>query len=86
MERIGSFLFDLSELPINSFNNKIDISSLAQIGWQKKLLMELKNKFPEVFSGRLGRCIKTKVKFEVKENVKTIFKPKRNVTFSFWNQ
>ena len=36
-------------------------------------------KFPEVLSEGLGKCIKTKVKFEVKENAKPIFKPKRNV-------
>ena len=44
----------------------------------------LKNEFPEVFSEWLGRCTKTKVKFEIKENAKPISKPKRNVPFAVW--
>ena len=30
----------------------------------------------------LGCCTKTEVKFEIKEKVKPVFKPKRNVPFS----
>ena len=40
-------------------------------------LMKDLNKFPEVFSEGLGRCTKTKVKFEVNETVKPIFKHKK---------
>ena len=43
--------------------------------------MELKGSFPEVFSAGLGRCTKIKVKFELKENTRPIFRKKRNVPF-----
>ena len=36
----------------------------------EKLVEDLKNCFPGVFSEGLGKCVKTKVKFELKENVK----------------
>lgn len=40
------------------------------------------DRFPKVFSDRLRRCTKTKVKFEVKENAKPILLPKRNLLFA----
>ena len=44
--------------------------------------MELKGCFPEVFSAGLGKCTKIKAKFELKENIRPIFRKKRNVPFA----
>ena len=41
----------------------------------------MKIKFSEVFSGGLGRCNKIKAKFQLKENIKPVFKKNRNVPF-----
>ena len=41
----------------------------------------VKNTFPHVFSEGLGKCVKTKVKFKLKENVKLVFKPNKKVLF-----
>ena len=44
--------------------------------------MELKGSFPEVFSAGHGKCTKIKAKFELKENTRSVFRKKRNVTFT----
>ena len=44
--------------------------------------MELKGNFLEVFSVGLGKCTKIKAKFELKENIRPIFRKKRNVPFT----
>ena len=44
--------------------------------------MELKGSFPEGFSAGLGKCTKTKAKFERKENTRPIFRKMRNVPFA----
>ena len=51
--------FDLFNLPINTFFNKIDGTKSSE-----KLKKELKIKIPEIFSEGLGCCFKVKVKFE----------------------
>ena len=43
---------------------------------------KLKSEFNKVFADKLGCCTKTEVRFELKDNVKPIFKPKRKVPFS----
>ena len=43
---------------------------------------KLKSKFNKVFVDELGCCTKTEVRFELKDNVKPVFKPKRKVPFS----
>ena len=43
---------------------------------------KLKSEFNKVFADELGCCMKTEVRFELKDNVKPIFKPKRKVPFS----
>ena len=47
-----------------------------------KIKMELKGSFPEVFSAGLGKCTKIKAKFELKENIRPIFRRKRNLPFA----
>ena len=51
---------------------------------QSKLitLNKLKSEFIKVFADELGYCTKTEVRFELKDNVKPVFKPKRKVPFS----
>ena len=77
-------LFDLWEMPINSFCNKLDATEQKESRQIEKFLTDQKNKFPQVFSENLGHCMKTKVRFKIKLKVKPMFKPKRNVLFSFW--
>ena len=43
---------------------------------------KLKSEFNKVFAGELGCCTKTEVGFELKDNVKPVFKPKRKFLFS----
>ena len=47
----------------------------------EKLKQELKQNFPEIFSGGLGKCTKIKAQFQVKNNAQPIFKTKQNVNF-----
>ena len=48
----------------------------------EKFISDLKNEFPCMFSESLGQCTKTEVRFELKDNVRPVFKAKRNVPFS----
>ena len=52
-------------------------------GSQNKLktLNKLKSQFSKVFADELGCCTKTEVRFELKDNVKPVFKSKRKVPF-----
>ena len=43
---------------------------------------KLKSEFNKVFADELGCCTKTEMIFELKNNVKPVFKPKRKVPFS----
>ena len=74
--------FKLYDMTINSFCKKIE-SLTNETDILKK---ELKAKFPEVFSGGLGRRYKIFAKFELQENVILVFKRKRNVPFTSLNQ
>ena len=38
---------------------------------------ELKSEFYKVFADELGGCTKTEMRFELKDNVKLVFKPKK---------
>ena len=69
--------FDLFIVPINTFCSKIDGTTSSD-----KLKKELKTKFPEIFSEGLGLCSKAKAKFEVKENVMSVFRSKRAVPYT----
>ena len=75
-------LFDLWELPINSFCNRVSVSEKKNSKQNEDFLTVLKSEFPRVFSVGLGVCTKTEVNFVLKQNVKPVFKPKRNVPFS----
>ena len=70
--------FDLFNVPINTFCNKIDGTMTSP----DKLKKELKIKFPEIFSEGLGFCSKIKTKFKVKENVMSVFQLKRLVPYA----
>ena len=69
---------DLFNVPINTFCNRIDGTTASS----DKLKKELKIKFQEIFSKGLGFCSKVKAKFEVKENVMPVFRPKRPVLYA----
>ena len=75
-------LFDLWQLPINSYCNRVDVSSKSKNKEIEKQVEDLKNSFPRVFSEGLGKFVKTKMKFELKENVKPVFKPNRKIPFA----
>ena len=57
-------LFDLWQLPINFYCNRVDVSSKSKNKETEKLVEDLKNSFPRVFLEGFGKCMKTKVKFE----------------------
>ena len=70
--------FDLFNIPINTFCYKIDSTTTSS----DKLKKKLKIKFPKIFSEGLRFCSKVKAKFEVKENVILVFRPKRPVPYA----
>ncbi|XP_055639967.1 uncharacterized protein K02A2.6-like [Toxorhynchites rutilus septentrionalis] len=43
------------------------------------------SEFPSVFTDKLGLCTKTKVKLELKENCKPVFRPKRPVAYAMYD-
>ena len=79
-------LFDLWQLPISYYWNRVNVSSKGKNKETEKLIEDLKNCFPRVFSVDLGKRVKIKVKFELKENVKTVLKPSRKVPFAALEQ
>ena len=74
-------LFDFWEMSINSFCNRLDTTEKKKFSQIEEFSNDLMNEFPQVFSKGLGCYRKTKVRFEIKEKVKPMFKPKRNVPF-----
>ena len=62
-------LFDLNELPFNSFCNKVDVLANGKNKETEKFISDLKKQFPHVFSEGIGECTKTKVRFELKDNI-----------------
>ena len=74
--------FQLWDLPINSYSQKIDnLDAEAE-----KLKKELREAYPEFFSGGLGRCTKMLAKFELQNDIKPVLKKKRNVPFASLEQ
>ena len=69
---------NLWDQPINTFCQKVECITVEA----EKIKIKLKGSFPEVFSVGLGKCTKTKAKFELKENICPIFRKKRNVPFA----
>ena len=74
--------FELWNSPINTFCKKVEQSTADS----NKLLEELKESFPDVFSGGLGRCNKMTAKLELKTDSQPVFKKKRNIPFASLNQ
>ena len=70
--------FNLFNVQINTFCHKIDGKTTSP----DKLKKELRIKLPEIFPEELGFCSKVKAKFEVKENVMPVFRPKRPVPYA----
>ena len=75
-------LFDLWEKPINIFCRRLNASSMGKSKQTENFVNKLKSKFNKVFADELGCCMKTEVRFELKDNVKPVFKLKRKVPFS----
>ena len=61
--------FNLCNYPMTTFCRKLESPTTNT----EKLKQELKEKFPVVFSGSLGKCTKIKAQFHVKENAQLIF-------------
>ena len=70
--------FNLWGCPMSMFCCKLESPTTNT----EKLEQELKQKFPVVFSGGLGKCSKIKAQFQVKDNAQPIFKKKQNVPFA----
>ena len=69
--------FGLFNIPINTFCNKIDRTTISS----DKLKKELKIKFRNFFQKHLASLL-IKAKFEVKEIVMPVFRPKRPVPYA----
>ena len=74
--------FDSWEKPINAFCRKLNASRMGKSKQTENFVNKLKSEFNKVFADVLGFCTKTEVRFELKNNVKPVFKPKRKVPFS----
>lgn len=70
--------FNLWDMPINSFCNKIS-ETKDNI---KNIQAELKSAYPEVFTEGLGRCTRTSANIQLKKNVQPIFRKKRSIPFA----
>lgn len=65
--------FRLWDMPLSSFCKKVEDLTIES----EKLKKELKETYPDVFSGGLGKCTKVVAKFETKPNQQPIFRKKR---------
>ena len=74
----GMEFYDLWNQPINIFCNSIKAALVST----ENLKRELKSNFPDIFSEVLEMCTKAKAKFELKDNLQLIFKPKRQIPFA----
>ena len=70
--------FELWDTPISDFCLKVENHTTEA----DVVKQELKENFPDVFSGGLGRCTKMVASFELKENTQPVFKKKRSVPFA----
>lgn len=59
--------FDLWELLVNSFCNKVEVSEKEKSEETEKFISDLKNEFPRVFSESFRQSTKTKFRFELKD-------------------
>ena len=75
-------LFDLWEKLIKAFCRKLNASSMGKSKQTENFVNKLKSEFNKVLADELGCCMKTEVRFKLKDNVKPVFKPKRKVPFS----
>ncbi|XP_018406352.1 PREDICTED: uncharacterized protein K02A2.6-like [Cyphomyrmex costatus] len=68
---------DLWHNTINSFCNHVTNPQITE-----SRLQTLQQKFPNVFSPKLGCCTKTKISLHLKNNAKPAFRPKRPAAYS----
>ena len=67
---------------MSTFCRKIESTTSNSVNLKK----ELKQRFPQGFSGCLGKCSKLKAKLKVKHGAQPAFKKKRNVPFAALEQ
>ena len=67
---------------MSTFCRKIESTASNSVNLKK----ELKQRYPQVFSGGLGKCSKLKSKPKVKDGAQPVFKKKRNVPFAALQQ
>ena len=67
---------------MSTFCRKIESTSSDSVNLKK----ELKQRFPQFFSGGLGKCSKLKAKLKVKDSAQPVFKKKRDVPFAVLEQ
>ncbi|XP_062713489.1 uncharacterized protein K02A2.6-like [Aedes albopictus] len=78
-QKEGSDLMDefgLWDVPFSSFCKLVGSSQPSQ------QVLEMKEKFPDVFTNRMGLCTKTQVHLTLKPDVQPVFKPKRPVSYN----
>ena len=67
---------------MSAFCRKIESTTSNSLSLKR----ELKQRFPQVFSGGLGKCSKLKAKLNVKDGAQPVFKKKLNVPFAALEQ
>ena len=73
--------FRLWDMQWNSFCKKVEDLTI-----ETEKFKELKEIYPDVFSGGLRKCIKVVAKFETKPNQRPILRKKRNVPYAAVDQ
>ena len=69
--------FNLWDSPMSAFCRKIESTTSNSVNLKK----ELKQRFPQSFSGGLGECSKLKAKLKMKDGAQPVFKKNRNILF-----
>ena len=78
--------FQFWDLSVNSYCQKIKNWNAEAEKLKKKKKKELKEAYPKIFSGWLGRCTKTMAKFKLQDDFQLVFKKKQNVPFASLEQ
>ena len=61
--------FDLWEKPINTFCRRLNVSNMGKSKQTENFVNKLKSEFNKVLADEHGCCMKTEVRFELKDNV-----------------
>ncbi|XP_035896952.1 uncharacterized protein K02A2.6-like [Anopheles stephensi] len=67
-------IFGLWDVPLSSICRRVHVGDVS--------CGTLSTSYPELFADRLGRCTKTQVKLQLKDDASPVFRPKRPVAYA----